>query len=270
MIAVDTNLLVYAHRRDSPWHGATAAAVTRLAEGLKRPENFCGMHFINPVHKMPLVEVIRGAKSSDNAVATTVGYALSMGKTPIVVGDCPGFLVNRVLFPYFAGFMMLVNEGVEFQRIDKAMEKFGWPMGPAFLLDVVGIDTAYHASAVMAKGFPDRMAATERTALEVMYDDPTIRADVTTATLKVGAEGLTTTLYGTHHAYYPYGEQLLVYDFERSTVIPLPDAHSARNYFAETGVGSASRCQTGWAGTGVPVLPVDVWFRQLERTYFSR
>ncbi len=145
-------------------------SITRLADGLKRPENFCGMHFFNPVHKMPLVEVIRGAKSSDHAVATTVGYALAMGKTPIVVGDCPGFLVNRVLSPYFAGFMMLVNEGVEFQKIDKVMEKFGWPMGPAFLLDVVGIDTAYHASAVMAKGFPDRMAAKERTALDVMFE----------------------------------------------------------------------------------------------------
>lgn len=145
-------------------------SITRLAEELARPENFCGMHFFNPVHRMPLVEVIRGAQSSDNAVATTVGYALAMGKTPIVVNDCPGFLVNRVLFPYFAGFMMLVNEGVEFQKIDKVLEKFGWPMGPAFLLDVVGIDTAYHASAVMAKGFPDRMATTERTALDVMFE----------------------------------------------------------------------------------------------------
>ena len=129
-------------------------SITRLAEGLKRPENFCGMHFFNPVHKMPLVEVIRGAKSSDRAVATTVSYALAMGKTPIVVNDCPGFLVNRVLFPYFAGFMMLVNEGVDFQKIDKVMEKFGWPMGPAYLLDVVGIDTGYHANAVMARASP--------------------------------------------------------------------------------------------------------------------
>ena len=145
-------------------------SITRLAEGLKRPENFCGMHFFNPVHKMPLVEVIRGAKSGDRAVATTVGFALAMGKTPIVVNDCPGFLVNRVLFPYFAGFMMLVNEGVDFQRIDKVMEKFGWPMGPAYLLDVVGIDTGYHANAVMAQGFPDRMASTEKTALGTMFE----------------------------------------------------------------------------------------------------
>ncbi len=145
-------------------------SITRLAEGLKRPENFCGMHFFNPVHKMPLVEVIRGAKSGDRAIATTVSYALAMGKTPIVVNDCPGFLVNRVLFPYFAGFMMLVNEGVDFQKIDKAMEKFGWPMGPAYLLDVVGIDTGHHANAVMAVGFPDRMASTEKTALGTMFE----------------------------------------------------------------------------------------------------
>jgi 3-hydroxyacyl-CoA dehydrogenase / enoyl-CoA hydratase / 3-hydroxybutyryl-CoA epimerase / enoyl-CoA isomerase len=145
-------------------------SITRLAEGLKRPENFCGMHFFNPVHRMPLVEVIRGAKSGDRAVATTVSFALAMGKTPIVVNDCPGFLVNRVLFPYFAGFMMLVNEGIDFQRIDKVMEKFGWPMGPAYLLDVVGIDTGYHANAVMAQGFPDRMASTEKTALGTMFE----------------------------------------------------------------------------------------------------
>jgi 3-hydroxyacyl-CoA dehydrogenase/enoyl-CoA hydratase/3-hydroxybutyryl-CoA epimerase/enoyl-CoA isomerase len=145
-------------------------SITRLAEGLKRPENFCGMHFFNPVPKMPLVEVIRGAKSGDRAVATAVAYALAMGKTPIVVNDCPGFLVNRVLFPYFAGFSMLVNEGVDFLRIDKVMEKFGWPMGPAYLLDVVGIDTGFHANAVMAAGFPDRMASKERTAIQAMFE----------------------------------------------------------------------------------------------------
>ena len=145
-------------------------SITRLAEGLKRPENFCGMHFFNPVHKMPLVEVIRGAKSGERAVATTVSYALAMGKTPIVVNDCPGFLVNRVLFPYFAGFIKLINEGVDFLRIDKVMEKFGWPMGPAYLLDVVGIDTAHHADAVMAQGFPDRMASSEKTAIQAMFE----------------------------------------------------------------------------------------------------
>jgi 3-hydroxyacyl-CoA dehydrogenase/enoyl-CoA hydratase/3-hydroxybutyryl-CoA epimerase/enoyl-CoA isomerase len=132
-------------------------SITYLAEDLARPENFCGMHFFNPVHMMPLVEVIRGKKTSDNAIARTVAYANAMGKKPIVVNDCPGFLVNRVLFPYLAGFAMLVRDGVDFQRIDKVMEAWGWPMGPAYLLDVVGIDTAVHAEKVMANGFPDRM-----------------------------------------------------------------------------------------------------------------
>ena len=78
--------------------------ISELASVLKRPENFCGMHFFNPVHRMPLVEVIRGEKTSDETIAKVVAWASKMGKTPIVVNDCPGFFVNRVLFPYFAGF----------------------------------------------------------------------------------------------------------------------------------------------------------------------
>ncbi|MFZ9595755.1 MAG: fatty acid oxidation complex subunit alpha FadB [Bdellovibrionia bacterium] len=144
-------------------------SISRLAEGLKHPESFCGMHFFNPVPRMPLVEIIRGKKTSEKTIATAVAYAAQMGKTPIVVNDCAGFLVNRVLFPYFAGFMRLVNDGVDFQRIDKVMEKFGWPMGPAYLLDVVGIDTAHHAHAVMASEFPDRMKSSEKNILEAMY-----------------------------------------------------------------------------------------------------
>jgi 3-hydroxyacyl-CoA dehydrogenase/enoyl-CoA hydratase/3-hydroxybutyryl-CoA epimerase/enoyl-CoA isomerase len=94
-----------------------------------------------------------------------------MGKSPIVVNDCPGFLVNRVLFPYFAGFNGLVQDGVDFERIDKVMEKqFGWPMGPAFLLDVVGIDTACHAEGVMAEGFPERMQSETQTIAQFMYE----------------------------------------------------------------------------------------------------
>jgi 3-hydroxyacyl-CoA dehydrogenase/enoyl-CoA hydratase/3-hydroxybutyryl-CoA epimerase/enoyl-CoA isomerase len=132
-------------------------SITALALNLKRPELFCGMHFFNPVPKMPLVEIIRGAKTAPETIATAVQYASLMGKTPIVVNDCPGFLVNRVLFAYFTAFNQLVKSGVDFVRIDKVMEKWGWPMGPAYLLDVVGVDTANHASEVMAKGFPDRM-----------------------------------------------------------------------------------------------------------------
>lgn len=133
-------------------------SIDRLAKNLKDPSRFCGMHFFNPVHKMPLVEVIRGEKTSDETVAAVVAYAARMGKTAIVVNDCPGFLVNRVLFPYLAGFAGMVDEGADFAGIDKIMERqFGWPMGPAYLSDVVGIDTADHCTVVMADGFPTRM-----------------------------------------------------------------------------------------------------------------
>lgn len=145
--------------------------ISELASALKRPENFCGMHFFNPVHRMPLVEVIRGEKTSDDTIAKVVAWAGKMGKTPIVVNDCPGFFVNRVLFPYFAGFSQLLRDGADFRQIDKVMEKqFGWPMGPAYLLDVVGIDTAHHAQAVMAAGFPQRMAKDYRDAIDALFE----------------------------------------------------------------------------------------------------
>ena len=145
-------------------------SITYLAEALKRPENFCGMHFFNPVHAMPLVEVIRGEKTSDTAIARTVAYANKMGKKAVVVQDCPGFLVNRVLFPYFGGFNMLLRDGADFQAVDKVMERWGWPMGPAYLMDVVGIDTGVHAAGVMAEGFPDRMQPDFKSATEVMFE----------------------------------------------------------------------------------------------------
>jgi 3-hydroxyacyl-CoA dehydrogenase/enoyl-CoA hydratase/3-hydroxybutyryl-CoA epimerase/enoyl-CoA isomerase len=146
-------------------------SITHLAEPLERPENFCGMHFFNPVHRMPLVEVIRGEKTGEEALARTVAYALAMGKKPIVVNDCPGFLVNRILSPYIGAFMGLVRRGVDFVTIDRAMERFGWPMGPAYLCDVVGIDTGVHAGAVMAEGFPDRMSYDFKTCHDVMFEN---------------------------------------------------------------------------------------------------
>jgi len=142
-----------------------------LAKSVKRPENFLGMHFFNPVHMMPLVEIIRGEKTSEEAVATTVAYAKKMGKTPVVVNDCPGFLVNRVLFPYFGGFAALLKDGADFRQVDKVMEKFGFPMGPAYLMDVVGIDTGKHANDVMAEGFPERMKADFTSAMDVLYEN---------------------------------------------------------------------------------------------------
>ncbi|MFG1175741.1 fatty acid oxidation complex subunit alpha FadB [Erwiniaceae bacterium CAU 1747] len=145
--------------------------ISQLAKALTRPENFCGMHFFNPVPRMPLVEVIRGEKTADTTLASVVAWASKMGKTPIVVNDCPGFFVNRVLFPYFAGFSLLLRDGADFRQIDKVMEKqFGWPMGPSWLLDVVGIDTAHHAQSVMAAGFPQRMSKNYRDVIDVLFD----------------------------------------------------------------------------------------------------
>ncbi|MBX2857838.1 MAG: fatty acid oxidation complex subunit alpha FadB [Cellvibrionaceae bacterium] len=145
-------------------------SISLLAESLQRPENFCGMHFFNPVHAMPLVEVIRGAKSSDETIAATVAYALALGKKAVVVNDCPGFLVNRILFPYFAGFAMLLRDGADFQVLDKTMERWGWPMGPAYLADVVGIDTCVHCESVVANAYPDRMGKSFKTATDVMFE----------------------------------------------------------------------------------------------------
>ncbi|MDR3416206.1 MAG: fatty acid oxidation complex subunit alpha FadB [Nevskia sp.] len=149
----------------------SSISIDELASALKRPENFLGMHFFNPVHKMPLVEVIKGAKTSPEAVATIVGYASAMGKTPIVVNNCPGFLVNRILFPYFGGWSGLLRDGADFVKIDKVAESFGWPMGPAYLQDVVGIDTSHHVGDVLAEGYPDRMGRDFKTALDVMYEN---------------------------------------------------------------------------------------------------
>ncbi|ALT00043.1 fatty acid oxidation complex subunit alpha FadB [Lacimicrobium alkaliphilum] len=145
-------------------------SINSLAKSLQHPERFCGMHFFNPVHRMPLVEIIRGEKTSDETIAAVVAYALKMGKTPIVVNDCPGFLVNRVLFPYFAGFSQLLLDGADFVAVDKVMEKiFGWPMGPAYLIDVVGLDTADHAAGVMADGIPERMQRIANDPVQSLY-----------------------------------------------------------------------------------------------------
>lgn len=140
-------------------------SISELGEALRRPERFCGMHFFNPVPVMPLVEIIRGRRSGEDAVAAAAACARRLGKTPIVVRDCPGFLVNRILFPYFGAFARLLRDGADFRRVDEAMERFGWPMGPARLLDVVGIDTAVRARKVMAEGY-ERMAQPFADAME--------------------------------------------------------------------------------------------------------
>jgi 3-hydroxyacyl-CoA dehydrogenase/enoyl-CoA hydratase/3-hydroxybutyryl-CoA epimerase/enoyl-CoA isomerase len=126
------------------------------------------MHFFNPVPKMPLVEVVRGAKTSARAIAAVTGYAAAMGKTPIVVEDCPGFAVNRTLTPYLIAFLRLVRDGADFVEIDRAMEAFGWPMGPAYLIDVIGMDISHHVVEIISAGFAPRMDAPFESAIQIL------------------------------------------------------------------------------------------------------
>jgi 3-hydroxyacyl-CoA dehydrogenase/enoyl-CoA hydratase/3-hydroxybutyryl-CoA epimerase/3-hydroxyacyl-CoA dehydrogenase/enoyl-CoA hydratase/3-hydroxybutyryl-CoA epimerase/enoyl-CoA isomerase len=135
-------------------------SITRMATAWKTPENFAGMHFFNPVDRMQLVEVIRGEKTSDVTTATLVALARKIGKTPIVVRDCPGFLVNRILFPYINESLVLLEEGADPRAIDKAATAFGMPMGPLTLSDVVGLDTTLYAGSVVNKAFADRAKTT--------------------------------------------------------------------------------------------------------------
>nr|WP_145544952.1 fatty acid oxidation complex subunit alpha FadB [Variovorax boronicumulans] len=139
-----------------------------IAQPLARPENFVGMHFFNPVPVMPLVEVIRGSRTSPQAVSTAVAYAAAMGKVPIVVQDGPGFLVNRILTPYVNAFVQLVADGADLEQVDRAMEAFGWPMGPAYLQDVVGMDVGAHVFDVIAAGYPERIRPIERNAIRTL------------------------------------------------------------------------------------------------------
>jgi 3-hydroxyacyl-CoA dehydrogenase/enoyl-CoA hydratase/3-hydroxybutyryl-CoA epimerase/enoyl-CoA isomerase len=131
-------------------------SITRMAKAWTRSESFAGLHFFNPVDRMQLVEVIRGEKTSDQTVATLVAHAKRIGKSPIVVRDCPGFLVNRILFPYMNEALALLEEGAEPRAIDKSATDFGMPMGPITLSDVVGLDTALYAGQVVNRAFADR------------------------------------------------------------------------------------------------------------------
>jgi 3-hydroxyacyl-CoA dehydrogenase/enoyl-CoA hydratase/3-hydroxybutyryl-CoA epimerase len=133
--------------------------ISEIAAEAAHPERVVGMHFFNPVHKMPLVEVIYGPKTDPEVTATVFDLAKKMGKTPVVVKDSPGFLVNRILGPYIAEAVRLLLEGNSMESIDKAMRAFGMPVGPIELLDDVGIDVAAKAAGTMAAAFPARMPA---------------------------------------------------------------------------------------------------------------
>jgi 3-hydroxyacyl-CoA dehydrogenase/enoyl-CoA hydratase/3-hydroxybutyryl-CoA epimerase len=123
--------------------------VKRLQEGLAHPERVAGMHFFNPVHKMPLVEVARAPSTSEATLATLTQWAIDLGKMPVIVRDSPGFVVNRILMPYLNEAVLLVSEGLAIEQVDRVMKRFGMPMGPLELLDQIGLDIAAHVAQSM-------------------------------------------------------------------------------------------------------------------------
>lgn len=135
----------------------SSLSVSQIAEAAKDPSRVVGMHFFNPVDKMPLVEVIRGKDTSDEAVATVFQFSKKLGKTPIVVKDGPGFVVNRILGPYLNEAVYLLSEGVPPKKMDAVIEQFGMPMGPCTLLDEVGLDVGTKVSKILHTAFGDRM-----------------------------------------------------------------------------------------------------------------
>lgn len=143
--------------------------ITQIAAEAKRPENVVGMHFFNPVDRMPLVEIIRGEKTSDQAMVTTAALARKLGKTVVYCNDGPGFVVNRILGPYMNESGFLLEEGNSIESLDKAMVDFGMPMGPMALLDEVGIDVAAKVAGILTEAFGARMQ--KSTVVEKLYAD---------------------------------------------------------------------------------------------------
>lgn len=133
--------------------------IGKIAEQAKRPENVIGLHYFSPVDKMPLVEIIPHATTSDQTISTTVAFAKKQGKTPIVVKDKAGFYVNRILAPYMNEAALLLLEGESIDKLDKALVKFGFPVGPMQLLDEVGIDIGAKISPILQAELGERFAA---------------------------------------------------------------------------------------------------------------
>lgn len=136
----------------------SSLSVTEMGTAHPNPKNFLGMHFFNPVHMMPLVEVIRGPETSDEAVATIFELSKRMGKTPVVVKDGPGFLVNRLLLPYMSEALFMLEQGMAIEVVDRYYtHKFGMPMGPYRLMDEVGLDVGMKVLKIFKEALGERI-----------------------------------------------------------------------------------------------------------------
>ncbi len=133
--------------------------IGRLGAALARPDCFCGLHFCHPVRARPLVEIVRGPETSDQTAATAVACVKAVDKMPIVVGDGPGFLVNRLLLPYIGEALELLLEGVAIEAVEQTAREFGMAKGPLGLLDEIGLDTTLHGAWVLAEAYPERVVS---------------------------------------------------------------------------------------------------------------
>lgn len=132
----------------------SALSIDAIASGLADPGRVVGIHFFNPVHRMQLVEIVRGPRTAPAAVDTALQFVKAIGKLPVLVRDRPGFLVNRILLPYMVEAVRLFNEGCGVQRLDQLMLDFGMPMGPLRLSDEVGLDVAQHVATDLQNRLP--------------------------------------------------------------------------------------------------------------------
>jgi 3-hydroxyacyl-CoA dehydrogenase/enoyl-CoA hydratase/3-hydroxybutyryl-CoA epimerase len=129
-------------------------SIDAISEGLAHPEKVVGVHFFNPVHRMQLVEIVRGARTSETVLAMAIQFVKSIGKLPVLVKDSPGFLVNRILLPYLVEAIRIFSEGHSVEAIDRAILDFGMPMGPLRLNDEVGLDVSQHVGSDLAERVP--------------------------------------------------------------------------------------------------------------------
>src|SRR4030042_1390057 len=122
----------------------TALSISEMGAATRKPDKVIGMHFFSPAHVMKLVEVVPGLDTSEETANDVVMFSESLRKIPVVVQECPGFLVNRLLMAYLNETALCLEEGAGTTRqIDEAMVKFGWPMGPFTLMDMIGVDICY-------------------------------------------------------------------------------------------------------------------------------
>jgi 3-hydroxyacyl-CoA dehydrogenase / enoyl-CoA hydratase / 3-hydroxybutyryl-CoA epimerase / enoyl-CoA isomerase len=144
--------------------------IDELARYLKHPELFCGLHFFQPVHKIPVVEVIKGKQTSEATISKVVSFVAKMGKLPIVVNDSPGFFTTRVYAAYLSALLQLIDERIDIQRIDRVMTTFGWVIGPVAQVDAIGIDMVMVILDRIHPSFSSRISDSRHLLLEQLYE----------------------------------------------------------------------------------------------------